>query len=96
MTLAKFLLARIAEDDADARRGVGWAHRSTRWGRALAECEAKRRIVEEFNRIGSMSADEAGDGGASAMTLMDGLEIAMRLLALPYVDHPDYDAEWRS
>ena len=41
MTLTEFLLARIAEDEAAANV----AHRESP-ARVLAECEAKRRIVE--------------------------------------------------
>ena len=45
--------------------------------RVLAECEAKRRIVEmDFERYGEQWA-------------------VLAALALPYVDHPDYRAEWR-
>ena len=46
--LVDFLLARIAEDEADARMANG-APPPRHWSaptRVLAECEAKRRIVE--------------------------------------------------
>lgn len=60
--------------------------------RVLAECEAKRRIVERFARL---------EGRAAKFpNLVNGGEVAvMRLtvtdLALPYADHPDYRDEWR-
>lgn len=51
LTLADFLLARIAEDHADAMSGWRWkalpaGEYERLQARALAECEAKRRIVE--------------------------------------------------
>jgi hypothetical protein len=48
--------------------------------RVLAECEAKRRIVDEFAPRLRMNGD------------FDGL---FRALALPYADHPDYREEWK-
>ena len=42
--LTDFLLARIAEDEANANEGV------ITTGRLLYECEAKRRIVGLFTR----------------------------------------------
>ena len=47
--------------------------------RVLAECEAKRRIVEEREKWNNVL----------------GLNFACRALALPYADHPDYREEWR-
>lgn len=54
----------------------------TRWdpARVLAECDAKRRFVEQFT-----------DVGWSAPLRRRVLE----LVALPYVNHPDYDRVWR-
>ena len=46
--------------------------------RVLAECEAKRRIVEWMS---AWQQDVAVEG--------------LRLVALPYADHPDYRDEWR-
>lgn len=60
--------------------------------RTLAEVEAKRRIVQEFehwDETTTIVSDQRDIG------VMEGLEDAMRLLALPYSDHPDYRAEWR-
>ena len=83
MTLTEFLLARIAEDEAAG--GCGGPDRacdrlSDRW---LAECEAKRRILEQCVRQA-----EYVDTPADAVT-------TIRLLALPYADHPDFRPEWR-
>jgi hypothetical protein len=61
--------------------------------RVLAECEAKRRIVEltqgAIYRLADLVADEWGGGGDT-----DADEDLLRLLALPYADHPDYREEW--
>jgi hypothetical protein len=90
-TLAAFLLARIAEDETAARdrqshqdnvyEAAGW------WDcdRVLAECEAKRRLVEAI----SWESDQLANGWFVARRLL-------RLLALPYADHPDYRDEWRA
>ena len=89
MTLAEFLLARIAEDEQVARSSLATHEEGEPWGyghlpddgphiarwspaRVLAECAAKREIVERF---------VAWD--------------AVRLLAAPYSAHPDYDKDWR-
>jgi hypothetical protein len=107
-TLTDFLLARIAEVEEGARSMqsvppsaadvVSLSKVTTTHGmnppvvtrkvtydpaRVLAECEAKRRIVQEYD-------------WAYRQTSGDGLWIALRLLALPYADHPDYrEEEWK-
>jgi hypothetical protein len=109
VTLTEFLLARIDDDEAIAgdvaveRIRIGriieypaegedrsfWADYdgagpsvSVGPHRVLAECEAKRRIVEV-----ARFADEGPAGW--------GYRSILRLLALPYADHPDYSPEWR-
>ena len=132
-TLAAFLLARIAEDEADAPRihdydcphlaGIQFygpdepeAERGCgRPARVLAECAAKRRIVE-LHKI-EVAAFRAY-GGEEGVTFVepdsfedittrrwmcstchnigdDGPCSTLRLLALPYANHPDYDDSWR-
>ena len=84
MTLTEFLLARITEDEVEApfiHDGDKWSDGCacdfpTRW---LAECAAKRRIVEWHQ------PDDVCDDACHTL----------RLLALPYADHPDYDESWR-
>ncbi|HKY59267.1 MAG TPA: DUF6221 family protein [Aeromicrobium sp.] len=56
--------------------------------RVLAECEAKRKIVEQARAYSP--ASEYGDGEGWA--LVD----VMRALASVYADHPDYDQDWRA
>lgn len=60
--------------------------------RALAECEAKRRIVEDFEVL---HADYrvTHDPTTEARRLQ--ARIAMAHLAAVYADHPDYREEWK-
>jgi len=85
-SLSDFLLARIAEDEEGAPRHLFDRERGGLIGireRILAECEAKRRIVAEC--------------GKPMMTFYGPTEKhVMRLLALPYADHPDYREEWKA
>lgn len=50
----------------------------------LAECEAKRRILDVALELDGR--EEVGNG--AVLDLLDAL-------ALPYADHPDYKQEWR-
>lgn len=89
-TLSEFLLARVTEDEADAMSGWRWkslpaGEYERLQARVLSECEAKRRIVEA-------ATWEMKDGSRVAYELD---EDTLRLLALPYADHPDYRDEWR-
>jgi hypothetical protein len=102
----KFLLARIAEDETEARscfNGVGAALprqaltlRLSNAGdvvvwnpaRVLAECEAKRKIVEQtVSGFGCLTCRD--------WTAEELLENTLGYLALPYADHPDYRQEWQ-
>lgn len=129
--IAAFLLARIAEDEADARAADGprwhhydklvvfealgpddeWVdasapisvdtrangHHIARWSpsRVLAECAAKREIVER-----AMFVDGHGPavGHLRALDMTTGASGALRhvlmALAQPYFDHPDFDPGW--
>ena len=81
MTLAEFLLARIADDERWATWGAGrWDQR-----RVLVECEAKRRIVNACARTAGLTEPRPG-------YLAD---FVLAQLALPYADHPDYQQEWK-
>lgn len=105
LTLTDFLLARIDEDEDEAKAAMGPANSpmgddaadEVLWmarnegvaeagiehfarhdpARVLAECEAKRRIVEWYS--GSDPDDQP----------------VVKLLALPYAGHPDHREEWR-
>ena len=80
MTLAEFLLARIAEDAAVSRIGRRPSPRD------LADCEAKRRIVERCARTASLTQPDR-TGYLSDYVLAQ--------LALSYADHRDYREEWK-
>jgi hypothetical protein len=110
MTLTEFLLARIAEDEDEARiANAGYYLRYSfdrldqrvvdhlsrhAPARVLAECEAKRRIVAEH--------PDYGGYGESCETCADSAEDlrpwpceTLLALAAVYADHPDYDEAWR-
>jgi hypothetical protein len=102
MTITEFLLARIAEDETEARAMLreyerGGDASSRRWRRVLAECEAKRRIVGF-----AQSADEADRYAAEVIGGVDGAAVdtdgagILRALASVYADHPDFDPAWRA
>lgn len=124
LTLAEFLLARIAEDEAAARAGfssqadpengwgyggygsptaltphVGIIHEAVqaahiiRWqpARVLADCKAKRQIVERFARAESERWTRGYVHGTAAS-----LKDVLCDLALPYASHPDFRPEWRA
>ncbi|MFE5309716.1 DUF6221 family protein [Isoptericola sp. NPDC056605] len=59
--------------------------------RALAEVEAKRRIVEMHAGIADLDPTPA-----EIIGMQRSLGKVVAILALPYADHPDYDEEaWR-
>ena len=125
MTLAEFLLARIAEDEAVAQAAShgGWIGPESMGAfeggdtvyidpaRVLAECEAKRRIVElhapvipvsPFSKCGHPGCDQSHSEKrlppacpTCPTSDVDGACETLYTLAIPYVDHPDYRDEWR-
>lgn len=110
ITLSEFLLARIAEDKRQALGAInmselpsglyhfGTEPTATSYGlgitgdRLLTECEAKRGLVEQYRQArddDDQVPAEWNDG------YVCGQEFALKLLALPYADHPDYRQEWK-
>ena len=92
----------VPEADANGRHIA--RHDPTR---VLAECEAKRRIVDAlederqrkdiYNRdfdLGLLTTDGDFRSRLSANARWAGLDAAVRALALPYADHPDYRSKW--
>jgi len=90
-TLAAFLLDRIAEDEASIPSNrarvttpegvVLYADLAAQ--RVLAECEAKRRIVE------------LGDSeDADSPPYWSAIEDVLRALASVHADHPEFREEW--
>lgn len=78
--IAEFLLARIAEDEAEREHHYDPA-------RVLAECEAKRRIVNlSWHHFGE---DDYAWGMEEAKRQI------LAVMAAVYSDHPDYREAWR-
>lgn len=85
----------------------GYSHVAVTTTRVLAECESKRRVVDEAAKVSGLSVmvnversniaywDIDGDDWAVPEEHDAGLRL-LRLLALPYADHPDYREEWRA
>ena len=100
MTLTEFLLARIAEDEewamTSASTSTPGSFTRDNYGalliqptRVLAECEAKRRIIELANeQWGELDLYTTGEIPPEWVRVLE-------LLALPYADHPDYRQEWK-
>lgn len=101
--LTDFLLARIQEDEERYRETAGdernqqSAFNSPDLNegyivaealRCLAECEAKRRIVE-------LHAQLSEDSDTEYSGWVDLAHNTLATLALPYADHPDYNTDWR-
>lgn len=66
--------------------------------RVLAECDARRRIVEEFTARDGDVELMLGNRGPTfdrRQREWSGLRLALRILAAMYADHPDYDEGWR-
>ena len=106
MDLKTFLLARIAEDEAEANGQLGAEYYTDgAWpeevaARVLAECAAKRAIVDRHRRDPDVQrmiygdiypCTECGDADDSPMEWPCP---TMRILAAVYADHPDYQSEW--
>lgn len=112
--LTEFLLARLSEDEEACQA----APTDSEWiggrlipfqTRLLAECEARRRIVDKFatwereNRTAwkdysRWAAGKPTPPNPPARTTpeaMQGLDFAIRVIASVYADHPDYRDEWR-
>lgn len=75
---------------SDARHAHRWSP-----ARVLAECEAKRRIVEQEIRrdVGPVSHYISADVHEAIRARL--ATPNLRALALPYAEHPDYREEWR-
>jgi hypothetical protein len=89
------------EDLNAADRAYFALHKAADW--VLAECEAKRQIVDIYegaaraeNMISGLPAsEERAPGLAVASSAKVTAYGALQCLALPYADHPDYRPEWR-
>lgn len=99
--LIEFLRARLDEDEQTVNEydhvpELFWVSGPFNPARVLREVEAKRRIVE----LHAPGEFEYADGDVCMLCDRQGPEpypcTTLRLLALPYSDHPDYREEWRS
>jgi hypothetical protein len=72
----------------------GNAEHITRWDpiRALAEVDAKRRLLDEYERIAASANTYPGPANAAALIAA---QKVVKILGWPHVDHPDYREEWR-
>ena len=63
--------------------------------RVLAECEARRRIVMSAQQAQESLERRRDPTPADVHGHVIALREVIRLLALPYADHPDYRDEWK-
>jgi hypothetical protein len=61
----------------------------------LADCEAKRFIVNEYKRLGFAETYLFPEEDIAAIAIQTGLEIALRAFAALDAAHPDYREEWK-
>lgn len=90
LTLAEFLLARIAEDEAMTIRLEcacldGAPQRPDCPDRIANDCEAKRGMVATLTEMDGCPENIVGSYAYSLLCAM----------ALPYADHEHYREEWR-
>lgn len=99
-TLTEFLLSRIAEDEDAAERGRSHNGRGVfandnygcllvQPGRVLAECAAKRDIIEWAAGITSLRM--MGDPDAPRPVEMD----VLKVMACVWADHEEFDPRWQ-
>lgn len=97
MTITEFLLARIAEDEAAAYKDQPWKW-TTDDGRPLEDGDAAY-FTSQFDTMAMEVPVKRWlvecEAKRQILALRDRPEYVFRLLTLPYVDHPDYDEEWR-
>lgn len=107
MTIIEFLTARYDEAEGAMRQLLepGWTHdgvasptpdeplaRVRGWtltlGHLLADNAAKRAILQAW-------AARAEDDHPAISAHRTGLGLAIKLLAQPFADHPDFDESWK-
>lgn len=100
--LAEFLLARVGEDETVARAARGSGVHDDRpvvkeWiglanpERMLVWSDARRRIVALHQNASGAAQNGAACSGCGHPEPCP----TLRLMALPFADHPDYREEWR-
>jgi hypothetical protein len=102
--IVEFLTARIEEDEAAALKLLAdpalavsgeWYER-----RLLRECEAKRQligIIEAARQsvLATLVSQDSTDPGW-VPDVIEWTTLSLHTLALPYADHPEYQAGWRT
>lgn len=105
--LITFLRARLGEDEQVAQSaggGIGgnpWErygydqddHLCIHRSRVLAEVQAKRSIIDEYEDLQSETESIIDRLMMPSVRVI--YEHIIRYLALPYADHPSYDERWR-
>ncbi len=103
--LADFILARIAEEERACQsrlygRVAAAAEELVSPGRLMLHCAARRKVVKLHeihivdDGLNAMIDGESGSGRAGPNE-RDYLCPTLRLLALPYFDHPDFQPQWQ-
>jgi hypothetical protein len=65
--------------------------------RVLREVEARRRLIDQYEAMRAGAEASAGTILAGAAKVRLGAyEMAVKIMALPYSDHPGFREEWRS
>lgn len=105
----EFLRARLAEDEQVARAAsdpncyfdlLGGSKAEERFlavfdpARVLREIEAKRQILDAYESAVLDDQRDPARGRATA-AVRDALAETLRLLALAYSDHPDFQSGWK-
>jgi hypothetical protein len=92
--LVKFLRARLDEDAEPCEGASEYVDCRDLSERRARDVEAKRRLVDEIvPRVKAMWWTVNSEWGCDPDD-PDGEDI-LKILALPYADHPDYDEVWR-
>lgn len=99
MTITEFLEARITEDEAQAKYVHEYGDTGGLFGpaRVLAECAAKRTIIEQAEEATGldMSVDNDRRVASRDMDVEPYCgDVILASLAAVYADHPDYQQEW--
>lgn len=92
MDLVEFLTARLDSEEAIIRDGIE-AGESNISALDLLDVEAKRSVVNAYAVVADMDTSDPEPEFAYGRAV--GLGQAVRLLAVRYADHPDYNEAWR-
>ncbi|TYK45150.1 DUF6221 family protein [Actinomadura decatromicini] len=104
MDLVEFLRQRLREDEAAAKSWLPFGNPDTAArahparhnpGRVLREVEAKRRLIERYERAATIPASISGFVRGQDDGYRQGCLDAIHDAAAVYAEHPDYQAEWK-